>query len=347
MTPRICIILINWNGWQDTIVGLDALRALVGVDFLTIVVDNGSTNDSVSQIGAWAAEATPPVRLERMSGPHAQEAATMDAARGWYAPTMERLLLVEAGENLGFARGNNLVLPLALASGADYVWLLNNDAATEPTTAFELARFLAKRPDYGAVSPVILKMGTSVVANCGGNVNALGFRRYVKVGAARSALPAGWIDVNYITGCAIMIPAPVLRTHGLLDERFFFGEEDFDFSHRLGSAGLKLACVTSAAVGHKFGASSKRGSKSALARSYIFFISRFVGNRERLSRPLWHLHRLLYLLYALPMLRLRYGADLGELRQFARLLMRDSMVLDGVNRDYFERLMQEGLDGVD
>jgi GT2 family glycosyltransferase len=343
---RICIILLNWNGWRDTLVCLESLRRQTGVEFLTVVADNGSADRSLDEIRQWAALATPPIAVERVTRSEAADPAVAAAAREWYAPQMHHLLLLENGENLGFAAGNNVAMALALASGADFVWLLNNDAKTEPATARRLADYLDAHPHVGAVTPAILHMGTSRVANCGGTVNWLGFRRYKQVGVDRHALPADAIPVNYVTGCALMAPARVLWVHGLLTERFFFGEEDHDFSHRLDQAGLKLACVTSAAVEHKFGATIKVSSKADLSRAYIFYINRYVGNRDRLAWPIWQLHRWLNLLYALPMIRVRYGASLHDMRRFTAILLRDSSRLDGISRDYFQRLMREGIDGL-
>ncbi len=91
--PDVTCILLNWNGWRDTVECLKALKECRYRNLTIIVVDNGSTNDSVARIRA----AHPDV------------------------------LLLESGKNLGFAGGNNIGIRYALAQGAEYVWLLNND----------------------------------------------------------------------------------------------------------------------------------------------------------------------------------------------------------------------------
>src|ERR1700729_1766132 len=91
--PHIACILLNWNGWQDTIECLHALRKCAYPNLNILVVDNGSTNDSVIRIRA----AHPDIPL------------------------------LESGSNLGFAGGSNIGIRHAIAHAADYVWLLNND----------------------------------------------------------------------------------------------------------------------------------------------------------------------------------------------------------------------------
>ncbi len=99
VTPTIVCVLVNWNGWQDTIACLNSLHAQSYPALQVIVVDNGSTNDSCQRIR----EAHP-----------------------W-------VTLIETGRNLGFPGGCNAGTRLAMERGADYVWLLNNDT-TVPRT---------------------------------------------------------------------------------------------------------------------------------------------------------------------------------------------------------------------
>ena len=96
--PSVHIVILNWNGWRLT---LECLRSLQGLDYAdtTIwVVDNGSTDDSLERL--------------RDSG---------------LAPR-----ILENGANLGFGAGCNPAIRRALAEGAEYVWLLNNDTCVDP-----------------------------------------------------------------------------------------------------------------------------------------------------------------------------------------------------------------------
>ena len=95
MKKKIAIVIVNWNGKDDTIVALDSIDQMDkrGHDVSVIVVDNGSTNDSVAVI--------------KKNHP--------------------RVILIETGKNLGFTGGNNIGIQAAIERGADFIWLLNND----------------------------------------------------------------------------------------------------------------------------------------------------------------------------------------------------------------------------
>ncbi len=117
---RVTCILLNWNGWQDTLACLDALKQCTFPDLTVIVVDNGSSNDSVVRIRA----AHPDVPL------------------------------LESKINLGFAGGNNIGIRYALAHHADYVWLLNNDTEPAPDALPALVSKALTNDRIGAVASI-------------------------------------------------------------------------------------------------------------------------------------------------------------------------------------------------
>ena len=121
--PFVYIVLLNWNGWRHT---LDCIRSLYGLEYTNwhaIVIDNGSTDDSVERIR----QAFPGVSI------------------------------VENHKNLGFAAGNNIGIRLALMGGADYVLVLNNDTTVAPDSVSELVRFAENHPQAGVMGPKILR----------------------------------------------------------------------------------------------------------------------------------------------------------------------------------------------
>src|SRR5712691_1075109 len=83
--PSVTVIVLNWNGRDDTLACIGSLAGMDYPNFAVIVVDNGSTDGSVTAL--------------RHRFPH--------------------LEIVETGRNLGFAGGNNVGMRLALDRGAD------------------------------------------------------------------------------------------------------------------------------------------------------------------------------------------------------------------------------------
>jgi GT2 family glycosyltransferase len=118
--PKASCIVLNWNGWQATIECLDALKECTYPELTIIVVDNGSTDDSVGRI----------------------KAAHSD------------VLLLNSVKNLGFAGGNNIGIRHALAHGADYVWLLNNDTKAAPDALSALVAKALTDKRIGAVASI-------------------------------------------------------------------------------------------------------------------------------------------------------------------------------------------------
>jgi GT2 family glycosyltransferase len=218
--PFVDILVLNWNGWRDTLSCLGALDRLQGIPHRATVIDNGSRDDSVERIRA----ARPAARL------------------------------VELERNLGFAGGCNAGIRRALDDGAWAVWLLNNDTVV----AGDSLRFLVDRmrssDDIGVVGSVIRSVASPHVLEAwgGGRVN-----RYL--GTTRRITNPERESPTYIAGTSMLIRREVLEQVGFLDEDYFFYLEDADFCLRATAAGWRLAVAESAVVHHRGGASVNDG----------------------------------------------------------------------------------------
>lgn len=270
--PRVACIVLNWNGWRDTIECLAALKQCAYPLLSVIVVDNGSTDDSIGRIRAAHPE----------------------------------ILLLESGENLGFAGGNNIGIRYALAHAADFVWLLNNDTKPAPEALSALiAKALTDRR-IGAVSSICYYADapSAVEAWAGTRVNL--WMGYVR----NSTVPHedDWFQALY--GASLLIARTAIEDAGLLDEGFFLYWEETEFCLRLRKKGWRLAAAPDSRVLHKVSASTG-GNKLILDRyftasglrilhlhspapylaSFLFLTVRFVRRLQRLEfarcRSVW------------------------------------------------------------
>ena len=220
--PRVSCVVLNWNGAEDTIRCLDALGHS-SYPFLTVVVvDNGSTNDSVARIRA----AHPEIRL------------------------------LEARRNLGFAGGNNLGIRYALARQADYLWLLNNDTDPDSNALTALVEKARTDQRIGAVASVCYYADdpSTVQAWAGARINLwIGYGKISTV-----PRPDRWFHSVY--GASMLVSANALRDAGLLDEGFFHYWEESEFSLRLLKRGWRLAAAPESRVLHKVAGSTGRGN---------------------------------------------------------------------------------------
>ena len=242
---KAAVIIVNWNGWEDTIACLDSCAGLDYANREVIVVDNGSTNDSV----------------ERIRGAHPD------------------VTLLETGENLGFAGGNNVGIRAAIANGAEYVWLLNNDTTIEPAALSALVEAMEDEPDAGiAGSKITYFDRPDVLWYAGGEFTPEGPVRHRGLDEPDTGQYERLQETGFITGCSLLTTAEVIERLGLLAEEYFLYWEEADFDWRVHAAGYKLLYVPGSVVHHKvagsLGESWSVRQTEYLVRNMLLFYQR-------------------------------------------------------------------------
>lgn len=302
------IIILNWNGADDTLACLESLAKAEG-DFRVYVVDNGSSDDSLERIGAW---------LEA----HAE----FDGC------------LVSLDKNYGFARGNNKGIAVARQDNPDNYLLLNNDTEVRPDFLVQLKRFSRKNPVYRILTPKInYYHDKQKIWNCGG-VLRFGFRKYHYAGEPNSAVrETDSIPISFVTGCALYFYPELLDEEGkLLTERFFFGEEDFELSLRMKAQNVKMACVLDSLIYHKVGASGNK--MHGVGKLYMHYLNRFVDVRLHFAAPKYAVWELLNI----PLVAryfYRSTRSVGLTVRLMKQLVGDAKSKDGVTQEDFNRLV--------
>jgi GT2 family glycosyltransferase len=256
----VYVILLNWNGWQDTLHCLESVLRSDYEDFRVIVCDNLSTDGSLEKIKAWARGKQPASQdldeqLKSLVFPGVEkpvpyiEYPRADAEAGGNEKDGNiPLVLIENGSNDGFSAGNNVGIRYALKRRADYIWLLNNDTVVKGNTLKELVYRTESEKGIGVSGAVIyLAWEPSKIQTYGGGTisHLSGRDRFI-----HSPGP-----VEYVAGTSLFVKREVFERVGLLDEGFFFYWEDVDFSRRVTDADWNLAVAANAVVYHKFSAS--------------------------------------------------------------------------------------------
>ncbi len=251
--PNVSIILLNWNGVEDTIECLQSLRSLVYENFNVVVCDNYSTDGSIEKLQAW-------LKLNNLSATLAEyklgafEEISCASEGGGLG--VRPIAIIQTGSNFGFAGGNNVGLKYAMAVGADFFLLLNNDTVVEPTFLTHLIEPAQMYPNVGLV---------------GGRIQYYdkGIRNRVWFGPARLSLIKGIAtadckgngqfesgEVTFITGCMMLISREVVENVGYLSDAYFMNVEDWEYCYRVQQFGYKLHYSDKALIYHKVGASS-------------------------------------------------------------------------------------------
>ncbi len=226
--PYLAVVIVNWNGRHL----LDSCLASVfeqrPAPDRVIVVDNGSTDGSLAHLQT---------RWPRVVG-------------------------MAAGSNLGFSGGNNLGIRAALAAGADYVLLLNNDAQLLPGALGELLAALeeAGHSVWAAAPKILYRADPDVIWSAGGWFD---WWRGLSIHRGWNEPDAGQYDrpelMEFATACCLLVRGRTFREVGLLDEGYFMYFEDADLAARAGRTGARVAYRPAARVLHDVQGSNEGG----------------------------------------------------------------------------------------
>ncbi|MDP2416735.1 MAG: glycosyltransferase family 2 protein [Hydrogenophaga sp.] len=303
--PKVYIVILNWNGWKDTVECLESVCRLDYGHVQVVVCDNDSSDDSLTHIRAWADGQAPVLideknPLRRLSFPNIPkpvsyaELSRPDAEASRLSPLQEPLILIQTGGNLGFAGGNNVGLRFVLQQGdAAYVWLLNNDTVVEPDALSTLVEQCISQAQTGrpftSGSLVCFYSDPEVIQALGGS------QFNERTGIASQTLgrfkhrsePVDHAQVaqslHNITGCTWLLPITYLHDVGLMEESYFLYYEEIDWTMRAGQR-YGLTYAPGSVVYHKEGSSI--GSKTIhrapsllaeyfMTRSKVRFMRRF------------------------------------------------------------------------
>jgi GT2 family glycosyltransferase len=264
-SPLVAICILNWNGWRETFECLESVLQLEYPNFVAVVVDNGSTDGSAEKIKAWAELNLGPGQAvadysssSALAGGEEQTERALD-----HAPSAARLVLIRNQENHGFTGGNNAAVDYALHRGAsaDYVFLLNNDAAPKADCLNLLvaADLKAKAGIVGAV--VLTGDGSEVEFSKSGPPLALFFAPIIKAYVPMPEDGKDSWESGYVNGAAMLIRRDVLAAmhrlgRGYLDDRLFLYWDEIAFCNNARKMGFKCLVVRAATVRHQGGKSS-------------------------------------------------------------------------------------------
>lgn len=245
--PLVHIVILNWNNPADTLICLESVHELDYSTFHIVVVDNGSTDDSVTRIReAW--------------------------------PSVE---ILETHINLGYAEGNNVGIRHALAQGADHILILNNDVILAPSMLSELVRVLDSKSDVGMVGPKLycsdspnrlFATGSFVDWRRGSleHRNMFQYERRTKTG---SELPE---SVEFLIGCVLLIRRQAIEVVGGFNSKYYLNFEDVEMAIRLISCGYRVQYVPTAHAWHKISATLGQASAANtyyMTRNALLFFS--------------------------------------------------------------------------
>lgn len=275
--PAVCAVVVNWNGWRDTLVCLDSLFALGGTPMRVVVCDNASTDSSVAELE----------RHLRGRLLHWQSAAgepgfeDPQAAAGVLSMHVLRL-----SANLGYAGALNAGIEWAREKWAFRgFWLLNNDVQAQPGALDALVAAHDSVADAGVCGSVLLEWDPPERIQAVAGI----YRRWLGVGWHDKELPAGAADVSlaldYPIGASMYVGTDYLDKVGPMDPGYFLYCEEMDWVERGRRQGYRPLVALKSRLRHKEGAST--GSRGGVRHKSLLSERHGVVNRLRITRKFW------------------------------------------------------------
>lgn len=297
-SPKVSIVILNWNGWRDTIECLESTYQIAYPNYEIIVVDNGSSDKSLQNIRDYAngtLEVTSPFfNYDPLSKPIAiaeytkEEVESSTHLAGQFPSTKKQLTIIKNDRNYGYAEGNNIGIRTALARGSTYVLLLNNDVVVDPAFLTELVLAAERDERIGFIGPKVYfydYFGRTDVIHFAGGALSLGTASARLLGYKQ--IERGQFDelqfVDFISGvCLLARKETVLKT-GFLRADYFAYWEDVEWCLRGAKFGYKSVYTPKARIWHKVGASKKEKSSSAyyyFARNLLWLVKEYADGAQ-------------------------------------------------------------------
>ncbi|AEG18536.1 glycosyltransferase family 2 protein [Methanobacterium paludis] len=278
--PKVSIIILNWNGWKDTIECLESVYQINYSNYDIILVDNHSKDKSIRQIKNYAEgkikvkskffdynSKNKPIKIIEYSK---EESLKTDEPQSKDLNSCTKLILIKNEKNYGFAEGNNIGMRYALKNlNPTYILLLNNDTVVDKEFLGELSNTGEIDKNIGVMGPKICYYNKpNKLWSVGRKIEwwsgYLGFinSKFVK-------------EVDWVSGCALFIRSSLIKKIGLLDSKLFFGWEDIDYCIRTTRSGLKVIYNPNSVIKHKISKSREKLYKNKLLTHYNRIKNRF------------------------------------------------------------------------
>jgi GT2 family glycosyltransferase len=244
MQPSVSIIVLSYNGREDTLACLRSLDHLMYPNVEVVVVDNASADGSV------------------------------EAIRSAYPQTT----IIETGANLGFTGGNNVGIKYALEHGADYIMLLNNDTIVAPDMLNLMVEVMEGDSSIGVTGPTIYYYNApDLIWSAGGKIDwSQGTTSMIGLNEEdKSQFGVSPRAVDFVTGCAMLVKREVWERAGLLDDQFFMYYEETEWCVRANRAGYKIMYIPSAMMWHKISIDERAASPRTyyyMTRNRLLFL---------------------------------------------------------------------------
>lgn len=265
--PDVTILILNWNGWTDTLECLESIYQINYPNYNIIVLDNGSEDESLQKIEEYAKgeliiksdfvrynKHNKPIKLVEYTN---KEINFVDKEKNELNNNLfsiKRLILIKNDINYGFAEGNNIGIKYALNElNSSYLLLLNNDTIVDKNFLNELIEVAERSECMGILGPTIYYYTTkNKIQSAGVNLKwKKGTGNKLRYHEIDEGTFEEIIDVDYVSGCSMLVKKEVFEKIGYLNKNYFAYWEETEFCIRAKRAGYKVVYVPKSKIWHK------------------------------------------------------------------------------------------------
>ncbi len=296
MEPNVVIVILNWNGWKDTVECLESLYQISYPNYDVIVLDNASSDESLEKIREYCEGklkvkseffeyncSNKPIKILKLNKEESQANKTVPS-EFFDLPSNKKLVLIKNDANYGFAEGNNIGIRYANNNlKSDYILLLNNDTVVDKQFLYELTKIANIDKKIGVLGPTInFYNNKNKIQSAGAKINwnkgTSSLLNHPNKLESRHIT-----QVDYVSGCALLAKTELFRKIGLLNSKYFAYWEETDFCINVTKKGYKVINVPKSKIWHKV--SSSTGQKGIykyyMIRNMFWFMKQHSNPNQR------------------------------------------------------------------
>jgi GT2 family glycosyltransferase len=271
------VVILNYNGWEDTVECLDSVLLSQHIPYRIVVVDNNSANLSVENILDWAKKSVETVLVvgpdpdnnelyvrSNVAGHGRISGLDQASATGNERHFAHPLVIIQTRKNGGFAYGNNIGINFALQQAdCEYIWLLNNDTVILPNTLYELVSYFTRtrqKEKLGILGCIQRFYSDPTTVQAVAGAFDKWKARIWNVGAGSRFLGSNTEipRCDYVYGASMMLSRECITEVGVLNEEYFMYFEEIDYAVRAKKKGYSWSVCRDASILHKYRASASR-----------------------------------------------------------------------------------------
>ncbi len=255
-----CIIILNWNNWEDTIECLQSINNAKIIDSSILIIDNGSTDNSLNQLYDYCKSTTNNKKFKFNQIIYFKKGKFIFNQK--INSKSFQINILSNDDNYGYAGGHNIAFKfLAKFFTFENYLILNNDTVVDNKYFTELTFVANKFPDYGIIgSRIVDYYNSNIIQSIGGTINMwTGRRHHFGTKFYETQLKRKFVvKVDFVSGASLLIKSDIIKNIGGFDEDYFLYVEDIDLCYRALMSGYSIYSALNSLVKHKISNTSRK-----------------------------------------------------------------------------------------